>query len=128
MNSNCFQVFKSAVVVPPESEMARARRAIAKMTSGIYFQVSSVPTTVAYRRKHKKLFDVLVKRLYPLYSDLNDLEGEIDAPQWSAFWVQAEPVLMALQLILEEKQFGLFLDPGQRFWPDALRVGREDDE
>ena len=71
---------------------------------------------------------MLTKRLYPLYSNLNNLGGEIDAQQWSAFWVQAEPVLMALQLILEEKQFGLFLDPSQRFWPDALRAARQDNE
>lgn len=108
--------------------MAHARCTIAKITGSVYFQILSIPTTVAYRRNHQKLFDVLAKQLYPLYSNLNNLKGEIDAQQWSTFWVQAEPALMALQLFLEEKQLGLFLDPSQKFWPDALQVTRRDDE
>ncbi|KAM6497622.1 hypothetical protein JOM56_005570 [Amanita muscaria] len=113
--------FHSAVV-PPESEIGRARRAVANITRAVVHDISSIPLTSPLRGEQVRLFEIFdaLQPLHDVYLE-NMREGEVDAGEWSEFWKRAEPVLLTLGETLDQGGFGL--------QPDERRAsGREEKE
>ncbi|KAF8625650.1 hypothetical protein AX15_005271 [Amanita polypyramis BW_CC] len=104
------QAFGTAIV-PPESEIGRARRAVATITRAVVQDISSIPESSPLREQHAELFGVFgaLEPLHDVYLK-NTENNQMDVREWGDFWSKAEPVLISIAQALDEKGFGLEAD------------------
>ena len=110
------QAFTSAVV-PPSSEIGRARRAVANITRAVVHDISSIPLSSPLREEQAEFFGVfdamrLLNDMYLENMKKGEGEGEVDSQEWYEFWTRAEPVLLELAEMLDKNGFGL--EPEER--------------
>ncbi|KAF8632478.1 hypothetical protein AX17_004828 [Amanita inopinata Kibby_2008] len=97
-----------SAVVPAESEIGRARRAITNIIRALVHDIEAVPESSALREQHPEVFGLFgaLEPLYDMYlEEMTDVEQ--NAKEWHEFWSRAEPVLISLAQVLDEKGFGL---------------------
>ena len=109
------QAFNSAPVTT-NSEIGRARHAIAVLTKQIKTDITSVPPASDLRSRHTQIF-ALADALGPL-CDVH-LEGiqQNKAPEtgevvdgdakWQDFWTKAQPIVLALGEELDREGYGI---------------------
>ncbi|KAF8996432.1 hypothetical protein BDQ17DRAFT_1364434 [Cyathus striatus] len=106
-----FLVAFESAPVSPESEIGRARRAVAKILQAMIQDISSIPMSSPLRAAHSELFAVF-GALLPLYDvHLATREGEV--ADWAEFWGRAQPILLQLAMKLDEDGYGLKLEDEQ---------------
>ncbi|KAF8878401.1 hypothetical protein BD779DRAFT_1554448 [Infundibulicybe gibba] len=100
--------FESAPA-PPESEIGRARKAVAALTRAIVQDISSIPLGSPLRTQHTGVFDIFgaLQVLHDVH--LTDPDGEV--ADWRTFWGRAQPIILDLGMQLDEAGFGLKDDP-----------------
>ena len=106
----CFsiQAFGSAIV-PPDSEIARARKAVLAITRAVVNDISAVPLNSPLRTDNVEIFSIFgaLQTLHDAYVVNGTEEGVLD--NWGEFWSRAEPVVLSLGTKLDEDGFGLDL-------------------
>ncbi|KAJ7062819.1 hypothetical protein C8F01DRAFT_1135346 [Mycena amicta] len=96
--------------VAPDSDVARARKAIFKVAQLFTQILSAVPDSASIRKEHAKAF-ALHGALDVLFFDYNgpatgdsDSDGAIDLQEWTKFWIRAQPIVIELAGVLDESK------------------------
>ncbi|KAF7291825.1 hypothetical protein HMN09_01242700 [Mycena chlorophos] len=87
--------------VPPDSDVARARKAIfttAQLLTGL---LSAVPDTAPLRKQHAKAF-ALHGALEPLLAGYDGPTEDLQA--WMTFWGRGQPIIVELAGVLDESR------------------------
>jgi len=102
--------------VPADSEIGRARHAIAILTKQIQDDIASVPLSSELRSRHAQIF-ALADALGPLCDvhlqgvQQNKLpeNGEVvdDGAKWQDFWTKAQHIVLALGEELDKDGYGI---------------------
>jgi len=95
--------FESAPV-SSESDMHRARVAVAKLLRAVVHNLSSIPTNSPLRTEKPDIFNVFgaLQALHDVY--LVSADGEVD--EWRDFWNKTQPVMLRLGELLALSQEG----------------------
>ncbi|KAK2467478.1 hypothetical protein APHAL10511_000333 [Amanita phalloides] len=103
---------RNCALVPPDSEIGRARRAVANITRAVINDLSSVPENSSVRQDHAEIFDLLgaLRPLCGVYLENVRVGEDLEVQAWSDFWSRAEPILISLCEALDEKGLGLEQD------------------
>ncbi|RDB27332.1 hypothetical protein Hypma_004420 [Hypsizygus marmoreus] len=103
-----FLVAFGTAVVPPESEIGRARSAVIPILNAVVHHISSIPINSSVRAENPEIFDIFsaLQAIHDMYlmDSINALEN------WSEVWPRIQPVVLELGMKLDEKGFGLNLD------------------
>ena len=92
----------------PDSDIGRARRAIATLARIVIDDITSIPENSLLRKEHPNIF-ALHGALVPLVElHLRDPNGAV--ADWKAFWTRAESPLFELNTELHNSGFGMDLD------------------
>ncbi|KJA24863.1 hypothetical protein HYPSUDRAFT_65167 [Hypholoma sublateritium FD-334 SS-4] len=102
-----FFAFENAPV-SPDSDIGRARRAIATLARIVIDDITSIPENSLLRKEHPNIF-ALHGALVPLVDlHLRDPSGSVG--DWKAFWTRAESPIFELNTELHNSGFGKDLD------------------
>ncbi|KAF9457882.1 hypothetical protein BDZ94DRAFT_1272009 [Collybia nuda] len=101
-----FLVAFGTAPTPPESEIGRARKAVASITRAVVRDISSIPLNSPLRTEQTEVFGIFgaLQALHDMYL----MDAEVD--NWGEFWSRAQPVVLSLGMKLDEVGFGLNID------------------
>nr|GAT51212.1 predicted protein [Mycena chlorophos] len=87
--------------VPPDSDVARARKAIFTISQLLTGLLSVVPDAAPLRKQYAKVF-ALHGALEPLFVGYDGPSDDLQA--WMTFWGRAQPIIVDLAEVLDESR------------------------
>jgi hypothetical protein len=89
----------TSAILPPDSEIGRARTAIETITRVVIQEISSIPPSSPLREGKAEIFNRFdgLRVLHDKYVG-NGVEGEEGVGNWEEFWTHAQPVMLSLMM------------------------------
>ncbi|KAL1750685.1 hypothetical protein FB107DRAFT_294421 [Schizophyllum commune] len=97
----------STVAVPPDSEIARARKATVKLIDAIVRTLLAVPEGSQTRTEQSEIFGFAgaMLPLHAMYVQGKEPGADLTLQEWTDFWNRMQPLLLDLMFALEKKGY-----------------------
>ncbi|KAL1672335.1 hypothetical protein EV122DRAFT_294948 [Schizophyllum commune] len=97
----------STVAVPPDSEIARARKATVKLIDAIVRSLLAVPEGSQTRTEQSEIFGFAgaMLPLHAMYVQGKEPGADLTLQEWTDFWNRMQPLLLDLMFALEKKGY-----------------------